>query len=241
MTWRQRARKWHRWLGLCAAAFLLLLAVTGVLLNHTHRLKLDQTYVRADWVLGLYGIKAPDEIQAYALGDDWLSAFGGKLYHNADGIHPFEGPLLAAGDWDELAFAISANQLVLLTPQGEVVESLDSGLPEGIQRAGISGEHLVVGTDTANFAIDQDFGDWEATDAPAAWIVSQPLPGELGEGLRAQFVGPGITVERIVQDVHSGRILGGFGVVIMDLAAVALIFLAVSGIYLFRRPSSRVA
>ena len=235
MTWRQRARKWHRWLGLFAAIFVLLLSVTGVLLNHTHRFKLDQTHIRADWLLKLYGISPPSEIPGYAAGEHWLSAFGGKLYHDSQDLMPFEGPLLAAGPWGELAFAISADQLVLLTPQGDVIESLDSDLPEGILRAGISGDLLVVGSDAAHSAIDQDFSGWKAAEPPAAWIESDELPLDLVETLRAQFVGPGITVERIVQDIHSGRILGGLGVFLMDLAAVALIFLALSGIYLFRR------
>lgn len=235
MTWRQRARKWHRWLGLAAAFFVLLLALTGVLLNHTHRLKLDQTHICADWLLRLYGIQAPGEIEGFAIGKNWLSAFGGQLYHNGVGILSFEGPLLAAGAWSELAFAISAKQLVLLTPQGEVVESLET-VPEDARRAGITGELLVVGTADGNLAMDQDFSGWKAAEAPSVWISPEALPAELGDSLRAAFVGPGITVERIVQDVHSGRLLGGLGVFFMDLAALALIFLALSGLYLFRRP-----
>jgi hypothetical protein len=235
VTWRQRARKWHRWLGLFAAAFVLILSVTGVLLNHTHRFKLDQTHIRADWLLKLYGISAPSEIPGFAVGEHWLSAFGGTLYHNAQELLPFEGPLLAAGDWGELAFAISADQLVLLTPQGEVIESMDSDLPAGIRQAGISGDLLVVGSDIAHSAINQDFSGWESVEIVPTWISSNALPADLVEALRQQFVGPGITVERIVQDIHSGRILGGLGVFLMDLAALALIFLALSGIYLFRR------
>ena len=109
-------------------------------------------------------------------------------------------------------------------------------LPEDARRAGITGELLVVGTADGNLAMDQDFSGWKAVEAPSVWISPEALPAELGDSLRAAFVGPGITVERIVQDVHSGRLLGGLGVFFMDLAALALIFLALSGLYLFRRP-----
>jgi hypothetical protein len=237
MTWRQRARQWHRWLGILAAAFVLLLAFTGVLLNHTHSLGLDQKHLRTKWVLGLYGIKSLDDLQGFAIGPHWLSAFGGKLYHDDASIIDFEGELLAAGAWGEFAFAISADQLVLLMPDGEVIESLNSGLPEGIRSAGVSAGRLVLGTDVANVAIDQDFGDWQPVETPPEWIRASALPSTLREALMDAYVGPGVTVERIVQDVHSGRILGGLGVFLMDLAALALVFLAASGIWLFRRPA----
>lgn len=239
MTWRRRARQWHRWLGILAAVFVLLLAVTGVLLNHTHSVGLDKTHVRAKWVLGLYGIKTPDELKGFAMGESWITAFGGKLYLDSKALRDFEGPLLAAGPWGGFGFAISANQLVLLMPDGEVIESLEAGLPEGIEEAGVNGELLVVAAASANFAIDMDFGDWEAVEETPAWLAPQPLPESLKAELLDAFVGPGVTLERIVQDVHSGRILGGFGVFIMDLAALALIFLAVSGIWLFRRPKAK--
>ena len=48
---------WHRRLGLTAALFVLLLATTGLALNHTDGLRLDERYVGAGWLLRWYGIE----------------------------------------------------------------------------------------------------------------------------------------------------------------------------------------
>jgi hypothetical protein len=76
----QRLLVWHRRLGLAVSVIVLLLSVTGLLLNHTDALKLDQTSLRADWLLRWYGyppVAAPDSFRA---GERWVSTAGGKLY-----------------------------------------------------------------------------------------------------------------------------------------------------------------
>ena len=48
---------WHRWLGLASALFLLSLSITGLALNHTEFLKLDQVQVKNSFLLKRYGIR----------------------------------------------------------------------------------------------------------------------------------------------------------------------------------------
>ena len=55
-------RKWHRRIGFTAAIFLLNLAITGIMLNHYDDLELHKKYIESDWIIGMYGIKAPDNI-----------------------------------------------------------------------------------------------------------------------------------------------------------------------------------
>ena len=44
-----------------------------------------------------------------------------------------------------------------------------------------------------------------------------------------------LTVERIVLDAHSGRLFGDIGVFFMDIVAVLLILLSLSGLYIWLR------
>ena len=46
-----RLRAWHRGMGALAALFLLMLAVTGILLNHTLDLKLAERHLDWPWLL----------------------------------------------------------------------------------------------------------------------------------------------------------------------------------------------
>jgi len=59
---RQRKKKplliWHRYLGLASALFVIILSITGILLNHTESLRLDERPVAQRWLLNIYGIAA---------------------------------------------------------------------------------------------------------------------------------------------------------------------------------------
>ena len=51
-----RLRIWHRSIGALAALFLLMLAITGILLNHNLDLKLEQRHLDWPWLLEHYGV-----------------------------------------------------------------------------------------------------------------------------------------------------------------------------------------
>ena len=69
----------HRWLGLAAGAILVLLAVTGVLINHSPALGLDSANLRQTWLLSLYHSEAAVETRAYRVDRHWLGWANGTL------------------------------------------------------------------------------------------------------------------------------------------------------------------
>ena len=56
---------WHRRLGLSALALVIILAITGIMLNHTEELELDESFVSSSWLLNWYGIKPDSEPITY--------------------------------------------------------------------------------------------------------------------------------------------------------------------------------
>ncbi|NOQ69556.1 MAG: hypothetical protein GQ573_05565, partial [Gammaproteobacteria bacterium] len=48
---------WHRRIGLVALSLVVILVITGIMLNHTESFKLDETYVNNSWLLDWYGIE----------------------------------------------------------------------------------------------------------------------------------------------------------------------------------------
>ncbi len=52
---------WHRRIGLVALTLVIVLAITGIALNHSETFKLDETYVNTSWLLNWYGIEPEDE------------------------------------------------------------------------------------------------------------------------------------------------------------------------------------
>ena len=138
----QRLIVWHRRLGIAAALLVLLLAVTGLLLNHANRLGIDQTEVSANWLLRWYGYPPVQAPLAFRAGEHWVAWSGTRLYLDAQPVIPTDAaPAGTAVLSDGLMAVAFADALLLLSPQGEVVERIGSeSLPGTLLRVGHTGD-----------------------------------------------------------------------------------------------------
>lgn len=238
-------RRWHRRLGVAAALLAVLLAVTGLLLNHTEDLELDSRYVRATALLDWYGIRPPGEPLSYAGGGHWVSQLGERLYFDDQELAVDEpGRLLGAVPLQDRMIIALEGRVMLLTLSGELLETLGGaqGVPAGMRQIGVSGDKLVVRASHGEYSADKDLLQWQegakAGDHESAeWARADMPPQALRAKLIEAYRGKGLTLERVLLDVHSGRIVGQAGVIAMDVAAIILILLAVSGIWMWIRHS----
>lgn len=236
---------WHRYVGVSVALSLLILVVTGIMLNHTDGLRLAQRYVHAPWLLNWYGIHPPQQVSAYPAQGHWLSQWDAQIYFDTRTLDtPPAGSLRGMVATADMLIAAWPDSVLLLTPRGERIDRLDSGggLPEHIQAIGLSAGRVVVRSAQGLYRADKDLLNWQAlpaTDAHSAdtlrinWSRSRPLPDALRQTLSQRYRGHGLPLERVVQDIHSGRILGRWGVWLVDAAAVLMGFLALSGVWLW--------
>ncbi len=231
--------KWHRRLGLGAAVFLILLVVSGLLLNHSHRLGLDQRYIQSSWLLDWYGIHAPQAPTGIALGGHWLSELDKRIYFDAQELPNMRGQLNGAVLLRATVVVAVEDNLWLLTHDGIVIEQLGFGqvVPSGLRALGVDREgRLVAQTAQDFYAADAELSQWRRIAAPVAdWGRPMPVPPALREELLRQYRGRGLSTERILVDAHSGRLLGRIGVWLVDLTAVACLGLALSGLWLWTR------
>ncbi|MGB5443246.1 MAG: PepSY domain-containing protein [Gammaproteobacteria bacterium] len=253
MTQRHKSRArllrslymWHRYMGLAASLFVILLTITGLALNHTEELGLDSSSVHSDILLDWYGIHAPDISKSYRAGIHRVTEVGDSIYWNTLKIPGLATPLIGVVETTDLIIVGVEDRLLLFTAQGELVEQLGSaaGVPSGMQAIGLTADgKLAIRTPQGYYRVDADFIDWHKTDSVAAiWTQSdQPSP-QFEQALKASWRGTGLPLERVVLDLHSGRILGSRGVYLVDAAAVLFLLLAVTGVWLWgkRRTSAR--
>src|SRR5213592_1749983 len=71
-------RRWHARIGFAAMLFFLILAVSGLALNHGGSLGLDGRYVHAEWLARWYGIKTQPPRHAFRSGHHVLIAANGR-------------------------------------------------------------------------------------------------------------------------------------------------------------------
>lgn len=230
--------QWHRHVGLIALLLLIVLAVTGLLINHTERLGLDSRYIDSGIVLDWYGIEAAPLTIAFKAGDRWISEVGDRLYMNTRPLADHSSGLTGAVKMDDLLVVAIEGGLLLLTLGGELVERLGGvhGVPAGLQAIGLSADgHLLADAAHGVYVADPALLGWRDYTGDAAVIWSRPAappPALVSQVQRHQRTHI-LPLERMLLDLHSGRILGSWGVYVMDAAALLLIFLGLTGSWLW--------
>jgi len=230
--------RWHRRTGLLAAVFVLTLGVTGFCLNHTGEWQWDRLAVRSPLLLRWYGVAQPERMQGYLLDGRWWSELGGQLFIDAVPVAACQGQLVGALKTGGQLVAACSKELVLLTADFAVIERIAGAhaLPMPVERIGALADRLFLLADGKGYVSDLDALSFaEAAHAEVQWSTAQSLPSELVARLAPFAAGDSITLERVLLDIHSGRILGRWGVYLVDVMAGLFVLLAVTGVIAWQR------
>jgi hypothetical protein len=225
--------RWHRRIGLTAAILALVLAVTGIALNHSPDLSLDQRFVKGSWVYGLYGDDT-QQLPAYRAGEHWLyRSAAGQVYLDSAELAPCQGELTGALELAGLFYIACTDELLLATSAGELVEAItaSTGLPAPLSGIGVSSGQPLIQTGGRWLVADLDQLVFNQS-APQGAIIEQLAPGHLPESLRQAMPHRDnwLTWERLLLDIHSGRLAGRAGVLLADFTGLMLCLLGFSGV-----------
>lgn len=230
--------RWHRWIGLLAVPLVLMLVITGVALNHVDSLALDQRHVESPWLLARYGVRADGEVTGHRTPVGWISAHRGRLYLDGRRIAAFDDELRSVAAGPMLA-VLGRQQWLLLTSDGELVERQDiSALPPTPRRFRFIGRELHLQTQST-WWLTPDIGlSWRRLDGPVADAPNATpgvVPDEVADAVRRDSLRRRVTLARVLGDLHSGRLFGSVGVLVVDAAAILLLLLAMTGPLLWWR------
>jgi hypothetical protein len=237
-----RIAKLHRLLGIFSALFVIYFAATGLFLNHSHELALDKTSVQHENMLNWYGIEKPKNIPAYRVATDWITQWQGRIYFNDKPVSDSHYKLIGAVATSTFLVAALEEEIWLLTINGELVEKITSpGEKLGdMKKLGLHNDRIVIATSTGHYLADADLIAWQPYQgSEVSWSSHDSLSDQLSSVIFAQT--HSITRERLLLDMHSGRVFGTTGVIIVDLIAIVLIVLAISGTVMWYRRSKRFA
>lgn len=239
-------REWHRKLGIIAAFFIIFLSITGVALNHTTTLSLAHKPISNLWLLDHYGITPPNDIRFYL--DSSLQVTNNLVWLDDKLLLESSDDIVSAGvmsakvakDTTIDVFVIaSQTHLYIYNNQGEMLDQLgeETGIPEGIEALSITKDAVTVKTSSGYYQSDSDFLFWQAISPliEPLWITAQSVSPQKEQQASLAYRSQFLTLERIIVDAHSGRILGLVGVLFMDAVAILLILLSLSGIYIWVR------
>ena len=95
---------------------------------------------------------------------------------------------------------------------------------------------IVVAAAHGYYVADEALVSWRERDAVQAhWATQENTPPALHARLVSAYRGKGLSMERVLLDLHSGRILGSRGELFMDGIAILFLLLASTGIWLWAK------
>jgi len=228
---------WHRYIGLAIAPLILLMLITALFLNHSEGLKLATKHVTSNSILSWYGMKAPETIKGYELKGKWIFEVGNDIYLDKTRLELSIKGLKSAIYLKDTILLIDNDSLYLMTLDGRLIEKMGQahGLPEELESIGlINSEYIVVKGEAGFFKSDMNFLSWEPLlEKEIEWAMSKPLPEKINQFILNNYRGKGPSYERLLLDLHSGRFMGKYGVVIMDTFSALFLMLSLFGIWIW--------
>ena len=224
----------HRFTGLTVILFVLFFAVTGILLNHASQFNMNKKYIDFDWLLNLYSIVPPQPPVSYAVDNSWLTLIDTRLYFNDHELPERTVALLGTVQLDGVVLVALQDAVLLLTDTGDIIEKITpvNGLPDGLQKIGkLNHELFIIATPSGNYANTPEIGEWQMMQTDTVdWSTPGQLPETSLKRILALYRGSGLTLERALQDLHSGRLLGRWKIIIVDVVSLLLMISAISGL-----------
>ncbi|MCW8955883.1 MAG: PepSY domain-containing protein [Gammaproteobacteria bacterium] len=228
---------WHRRLGLLAMALMIILAVTGILLNHTESLHLDDTAIGSNTLLNWYGLNPKGEIIQFSAGHHTLSQWDRQIFFNSQPLISSNQQITGFITIDNMYIASLENIIMLIDNNGELIEQIDTQYEfSSIKRLGIHNRQLVVTTGTNQlFQADQQIIAWQQNQLEnPQWSSQNPVSEQQQNLLKQAYRGQGLMLERVILDLHSGRIFNDrWGIYLMDASAIIIIWLSISGTWVW--------
>jgi hypothetical protein len=160
----------------------------------------------------------------------------GQLYWGTEPLASCRGLLVGAAKHDTGYVAACEQELLFLDEQGRLVEKIGAtfGLPIPVEQLGGCGEQLCIRTPRRLFELDFiNLSFKPLVGVQPTWSEPTLLNDASRQTIYELSRGQGLSWERVMLDLHSGRLFGAAGVWVVDIAAVLLLFLALSGFVLW--------
>ncbi len=236
---------------------MVLLSATGLLLQHVSKLGLDSSFIGSARIIQWYGIEIPAVESSYNSGTNTVSLIEDTLFLNGRPLSANYFTLRGLVNSEFGSVIATDNQLLLLSEEGELIEALGSvhGVPDDIISVGLGldidaarevdagSRRVFLRLRDSLIEADLDALNWtesEISPNRVSWSEAAELNAAEAELIRERYAASLLSWERIVLDVHSGRMFGQFGVLLMDLMAILFLFMAITGVWIWSRRRSKI-
>lgn len=230
---RRQLRVLHRWIGLAASLWILQLAATGLLLQQSNNLSLHERYIESARVLQWFGYGRYS--QSFTQGNAVIYQVDNQvLAHNKPQRIPY--PIRLAAHKDGLWVIVAAQGMYALNDKDEIIWRLDDfdGLPTPITNLHVA-EDIWIQQNKQWYKINSQL-QIQKSQAPATTpnkAIKKEMTTKQLHRIMPQVLGNVLSYDKVLADIHAGY---KGSVWLNTLSALALLYLSLSGIFLFFKP-----
>jgi PepSY-associated TM region len=230
---------WHRRIGVLLSIPILVLAITGLILNNSKLFKLDKIYITNQAILSWYGMTPKSQPKTIQVNDLWVTELDGIAYVNDNVIAEDVTDLTGAGNFEKTIVFSTTDAIFLIYKKSKrLIEKLGSeALPPGkILTCLTINDRLHIDTTSGQFSFNSDLTEFYPEDRSALPSPKfSQLPKQIYEKILEDWRGRGLSLWRILLDIHDGTFFGKIGSWLADISAVAIVLLVFSGIFNWRK------
>jgi hypothetical protein len=229
---------WHRYLGITVSLFVIILSATGLFLNFSDTLKLNKTHTNTSWLLDHYNI-GDFSVSSFQTDELLVSQASNFVYLNGHYALNLKESLVGALNLSEYILLATQTSLVVINNGGQIVDEIGkfTGLPENPLGISITDDgHPVIRGINTYWKGSNELSAWQPLSGPhPKWVAPTETPNNINTLIQKHARSNEINYERVLLDLHSGRLLGSWGQNIMSISAVLLLILALTGIFIWLR------
>jgi hypothetical protein len=215
---------------------LVFLSITGILLNHSPAAGLSKKILSSEWLLSWYGFETVS-LSGFEVRGRWFNHPGDReLLLDDQPIASCAPPLLNATSTKNFLIALCKDELVILNSDGMFIEKINTltGLPEDTTNLDYLDNTLLIKSKNEILSLDPSSLEISPSELKVdKWPQPISLPSTLVKKLKQSSQLPGISLETVILDLHSGRFFGDAGVLFVDFMGLLTVFLAMTGTYVW--------
>jgi len=186
--------KIHRLLGITLVFFVMVLLITGALLQHAEDINIRQKYASSSIAKNFYNLK-PCQISSIKIENKWISLCNSNLYLDTKKILSNVDNITAAYKNKSVYYIYYDDHMVTVSENYE------------IQSIGHK-------ADDVRYKIE---------------LKDNIINKGLKRIIEDKSISSTITYERIIVDLHTGRLFGVVGITLIDIVTLGMLVLSITG------------
>ncbi len=232
-------RLFHKYVGFIFSVFILQLTVTGILLLYPKFFGLNSTFVSNSFILKKYKMLTYKDIRKLGNNNDEIVLIDGSIYFNKVFIDNFQDKVVNAVYQKEnkylavfLEKQISFYKLNIKNNLININEVKETVLKNKIRKIGQSNKGIIyINLDDGNYELSNQKLLSPSEQSDIQWMQKNKVQKDLARLYLEMHQGKGVSLHRIITELHNGKIMGSFLSYILLITSFSLLFLIISSFF----------